>query len=190
MAAEPILEAAGLVLLALVLWVVLLYNRLIGLDNSADRAWANIDVILRQRNDELPNLVAVVKGYAAHEKALFEDVARARAAIASDASLPAKARASADLSNDFARLVAVAEAYPDLKANENFLELQKRITGLEDLLADRREFYNHSVVLFNTRIREIPDVWLAQRMQLQPKAYFKADAGDAAVPRTDGPGTP
>jgi LemA protein len=179
---EVWLVTFGLIFLALGIWIILLYNRLVSLDNAAARAWANIDVILRQRSDELRNLVVVVKGYASHEKGLFEHVATARAAVSGGASLPEKAQASAELSNDFVRLVAIAEAYPDLKANENFLALQKRISGLEDLLADRREYYNQSVVLFNTRIREIPDTWLAQRMRLTPKEYFQADATDGVVP--------
>lgn len=176
------LLALALVMLTILLWVVILYNRLVSLDNATERAWANIDVILRQRSDELRNLVAVVKGYAAHERALFDDVTSARAAIAGPTSIPEKAQASEALSEDFVRLVAVAEAYPDLKADQSFLALQTRISGLEDILADRREFYNHSVVLFNTRIREVPDTWLAQRMRLAPKPYFKADAADAIPP--------
>ena len=183
MALEPILLGVALVLLALVIWVVILYNRLVTLDNATERAWANVDVILKQRNDEVPNLVAAVKGYAAHEKALFESVTQARAVLAGRAPRDEKAAASDELSNDVARLIAVAEAYPDLKANENFLALQKRLSGLEDLLADRREFYNQSVVLYNTRIREIPDIWVARRMNAKPKAYFKADASDAIVPQ-------
>ena len=182
MALEPILLGVGLVLLALVIWVIILYNRLVTLDNATERAWANVDVILKQRNDEVPNLVAAVKGYAAHERALFESVTHARTVLASRASRGDKAAASEELSADVVRLFAVAEAYPDLKANENFLALQKRLSSLEDLLADRREFYNQSVVLYNTRIREIPDMWVAQRMNAQPKQYFRADAGDAAVP--------
>ena len=186
----PILTAVALLALAFLLWVVILYNRLVGLDNATERAWANVDVILRQRSDEVRNLVATVQGYAAHEKTLFEHVAKARAAIAdAGTGRAAKAEASDALREDSARLIAVAEAYPDLKANESFLALQRRLSGLEDLLADRREFYNQSVVLFNTRIREIPDMWLAQRMRLAPKQYFKADQGDAVAPRIDGPGT-
>ena len=183
MAGEALLLGVGLVLLALVIWVVILYNRLVTLDNATERAWANVDVILKQRNDEVPNLVAAVKGYAAHEKALFESVTHARSVLAGRGPRDEKAAASEELSHDVARLIAVAEAYPDLKANENFLALQKRLSGLEDLLADRREFYNQSVVLYNTRIREIPDIWVAQRMNAKPKAYFKADAADAVVPQ-------
>lgn len=185
MAAEPILIGVGLVLLALVIWVVLLYNRLVTLDNATERAWANVDVILKQRNDEVPNLVATVKGYAAHERALFESVANARAVLAGRAPRNEKAAASEELSADVARLIAVGEAYPDLKANENFLALQKRLSALEDLLADRREFYNQSVVLWNTRIREIPDVWVARRMDAKPKQYFRVGEDEAAVPAVD-----
>lgn len=174
--ASPFLVAALLVVAALALWIVLLYNRLVTLENRVAQAWANVDVILKQRADEVPNLVATVQGYASHERALFENVARARATLVSGAaSVPEKADASEALTQDTRRLFAIAEAYPDLKASDSFLALQKRISGLEDMLADRREFYNHSVVLFNTRIREIPDVWVAQRMRLAPKEYFRAD---------------
>jgi LemA protein len=177
MAAAPWLVGIGLVVAALAVWAILLYNRLVTLGNRTEQAWANVDVILRQRSDEVRNLVATVKGYAAHEKQLFEDVAKARAAIADAATgRAAKAQASDALTENAARLIAVGEAYPELKASDNFLALQKRLSSLEDMLADRREFYNHSVVLFNTRIQEIPDVWLAQRMRLAPKQYFKADS--------------
>lgn len=182
MAIGPALVVIGLVLLALVIWAILLYNRLVTLENATERAWANVDVILKQRNDEVPNLVATVKGYAAHEKALFESVTHARAILASGARRDEKAAASVELSADVVRLFAVAEAYPDLKANENFLALQKRLSSLEDLLADRREFYNQSVVLFNTRIREIPDMWVAARMRLAPKPYFRVLEEDASPP--------
>lgn len=171
---SPVLVVAGVVLLVVLGWLVLLYNRFVALDNAAERAWANVDVILRQRSDEVRNLEAVVKGYASHERALLEHVAHARATLAGDAGVRAKAEADAQLRMDLPRLIAVAESYPDLKANEGFLALQKRITSLEDILADRREFYNHSVVIFNTRIREIPDTWMAQAMRLRAKAYFTA----------------
>lgn len=180
--ASPWLVAGGLLLLALILWAILLYNRLVTLDNATERAWANVDVILKQRNDEVPNLVAAVKGYAAHERALFESVAHARTILQSRAPRDEKAVASEEMSQDVARLIAVAEAYPDLKANESFLALQRRLSSLEDILADRREFYNQSVVLFNTRIREIPDMWVASRMRLAPKAYFKAEPGESVAP--------
>ena len=182
MAWAPILAGVLLVLLALAIWVLSLYNRLVGLRNAADRAWANVDVVLKQRNDEVPNLVAVVKGYAAHERAVIEDVTAARAGVQAGASVGSKAAASEQLTQGVQRLLAVAEAYPDLKADEHFLALQKRLSALEDLLADRREFYNESVRLYNTRIQEMPDALLARRMGLQARVYFVAEGGDRAVP--------
>ena len=174
--------AVALAVFALLLWGIILYNRLVTLENNVDRAWANVDVILKQRSDEVRNLEATVKGYAAHEKALIEHVARARATLGGNASVSDKAAADGELRQDLPRLIAVAESYPELKASESFLALQRRLSDLEDVLADRREFYNHSVVLFNTRIREIPDMWLAAQMRLQPKVYFRAEGDDRAAP--------
>lgn len=178
---------AGAVLLAalgaLGAYALMLYNALVTLRNNVERAWANVDVILKQRSDELPNLVAIVKGYAAHEKALFEHVAAARSRLASAAGAHEKAGPSEALTEDFRRIVAIAEAYPDLKANENFLALQKRLSAIEDVLADRREFYNESVATWNTRIQEVPEVILAKRLRFAPREYFKAEGADREAVR-------
>lgn len=176
------LVVAALVLAALVIWILTLYNRLVGLRNAIDRAWANVDVVLKQRNDEVPNLVAVVKGYAAHERELLERVAQARASLVADGGPRGMAAASEALSAGVRQVFALAEAYPDLKADQGFLALQKRLSALEDLLADRREFYNESVRLYNTRIQEFPDVLLAQRMRLEARPYFKAEGAEREAP--------
>jgi LemA protein len=177
-----VLVVVGLLLLALVVWLFTLYNRMIALRNAIDRAWANVDVALKQRNDEVPNLVAVVKGYAAHERDAFERVTAARAGVAGGASMGQRAAASEQLSAGVRQLFAVAEAYPSLKADQGYLALQKRLSALEDLIADRREFYNESVRLYNTRIQEFPDVLLARRMRFEARPYFKAEGADRAVP--------
>ena len=176
------LVVALLALAALALWLLALYNRLVALRNDVDRAWANVDVVLKQRNDEVPNLVAVVKGYATHERETLEAVARARADVAGPGALPDRAAASEQLTTGVRQLFAVAERYPDLKADQSYLALQRRLSALEDLLADRREFYNERVRLWNTRIQEMPDTLLARRMMAKPRDYFRAEGADRAVP--------
>lgn len=180
-----LLVVALLLLAALAIYGIFLYNSLVTVRNNVDRAWGNVDVILRQRADEVPNLVAAVKGYAAHERALFEAVAHARATLLSAAPPAEKAQASAELQEATARLLAVAEAYPDLRASGNFLALQKRLSSLEDLLADRREFYNESVAILNTRIQEFPDLLVARPMALTPREYFRAEGAAREVPRVE-----
>lgn len=183
---EPAVAAAtmvvGLLVTVVLVLVVVMYNRLVTLRNNVDRAWANVDVLLQQRADELPNLVSTVKGYAAHERGIFEEVAQARAGLLAAAGPEAKARADVALHDATVRLLMVAEAYPDLKADGNFLALQKRISGLEDVLADRREFYNDSVAIHNTRIQEFPDLLLARRMGMQPRGYFTAEGAARHAP--------
>src|SRR5512137_613899 len=143
----------GLVVL-LVLIVIIgvfigIYNSLVRLRNDIKKSWANIDVLLKQRTDELPKLIASVKGYMKHEKGLLENITKARTAFLSATTMDAKAKADSVISGALKSLFAVAENYPNLKANENFIQLQQRISGLENEIADRREFYNDSVNTFN-----------------------------------------
>lgn len=156
------------------LYIIITYNRIVRLENEADRSWANIDVALKQRNDELPALVATVKGYAKHESGLFERIAKLRASVARRASPSSKAAASSELSSALGSLFAVAENYPKLRANENFLALQKRISGIEDLIADRREHYNSSTTLYNTRIAEFPINLVASLFKKTRRELFNA----------------
>jgi len=140
---------------------IVLYNNLIQLRNECDRAFGNIDVLLRQRTDELPNLVEVVKAYATFERDTLREVTEARAA-AHAARTPAEAEQAAGLTaRAMGSLLLLAESYPDLKANQSFLLLQKRITGIESEIADRREFFNQTVTAWNTRIEQFPDSFLA-----------------------------
>jgi LemA protein len=152
---------------------IIIYNELVRLRNDNDRAWANIDVLLKQRHDEIPNLVETVKGYMQHERQTLLAVTEARAASMSAATVGQKAQADLLVSGALHGLFAVAENYPDLKANQNFLELQKRISELEERIADRREFFNDDVNTYNTRIHQIPDMFLANVMGLKPRAMFK-----------------
>lgn len=167
-------SATCLFVAGLLTYIVMLYNELVRLRNDNDRAWANIDVLLKQRHDEIPNLVATVKGYMQHERQTLEAVAQARAATISAATISQKAQADLLLTGALRGLFAVAENYPQLKANDNFLRLQNRISELEERIADRREFFNDDVNTYNTRINQIPEVFVASFMGLKPREMFKA----------------
>jgi LemA protein len=161
-----------------VIYIIILYNGLVRLRNENDRAWANIDVLLKQRHDEIPNLVETVKGYMQHEQQTLLAVTQARAASMNAASISQKALADLKMMNALRGLFVVAENYPQLKANENFLKLQARISELEERIADRREFFNDDVNSYNTRIGQIPDVFVASFMELKPRAFFKVSDED------------
>jgi LemA protein len=162
----------------LLIYAVILHNGLVRLRNENDRAWANIDVLLKQRHDEIPTLVETVKGYMQHEQQTLLAVTQARAASMNAASIGQKAVADLKVNSALRGLFAVAESYPQLKANENFVKLQNRITELEECIADRREFFNDDVNTYNTRIGQIPDVFVASFMALKPRAMFKVSDED------------
>jgi LemA protein len=159
-------------------YAIILYNSLVRLRNENDRAWANIDVLLKQRHDEIPNLVETVKGYMQHEQQTLLAVTQARAASMNAASISQKAKADLQMVSALRGFFAVAENYPQLKANENFLKLQNRISELEERIADRREFFNDDVNTYNTRIAQIPDVFLASFMNLKPRNLFQVNEED------------
>jgi LemA protein len=172
-------EAAFLLLIVgVAIYVVILYNELVRLRNDNDRAWANIDVLLKQRHDEIPNLVETVKGYMQHEQQTLLAVTQARAASMNAASVRQKAQADLNMTGALRGLFAVAENYPQLRANENFLKLQNRISELEERIADRREFFNDDVNTYNTRIGQIPQVFVASFMNLKPRDMFKVSDED------------
>jgi LemA protein len=160
------------------IYTVILYNGLVRLRNENDRSWANIDVLLKQRHDEVPNLVETVKAYMQHEQQTLLAVTQARAASMNAASIGQKAVADLKMASALHGLFAVAENYPQLKANQNFLKLQNRISELEERIADRREFFNDDVNSYNTRIAQIPDVFVAGFMNLKPRAFFKVSEED------------
>jgi len=174
------IQGAALLLFAVgvLVYTVILYNELVRLRNDNDRAWANIDVLLKQRHDEIPNLVESVKGYMQHEQQTLLAVTQARAATMNAASIGQKATADLMMTGALRGLFAVTENYPQLKANENFLKLQTRITELEERIADRREFFNDDVNTYNTRIGQIPEVFVASFMSLKPRAMFKVSDED------------
>jgi len=155
-------------------YIAMIYNSLVRLKNNIELAWANIDVLLKQRFDELPNVIATVKGYAKYEKDTLKEITRLRTSFASANSIADKAGASRDISKLFASVFAVAEGYPKLRASENFLSLQKRISGLEDAIADRREFYNDSVNTYNIRIEQFPYNIFARLFKYTAKELFVA----------------
>lgn len=150
---------------AAAMYVVTIYNNLVSIKHSVSKAWANIDVLLKQRHDELPKLVETCKQYMAHEKDTLEKVIRARSAVSAareKGDVSSLGPAETQLRMGLGNLFAVAEAYPDLKANDNFKQLQSRISGLEDAIADRREFYNETVNTNNVRIEQFPDLIIAR----------------------------
>jgi LemA protein len=167
-----------LVLVALVFYTISIYNSLVRLKNDIDKAWANIDVLLKERHDELPKLIATCKGYMQYEQKTFELVTEARSAYQKATTVPEKAQADNMITGALKSLFAVSENYPDLKADNNFMQLQQRITELEERIADRREFFNDSVNVYNIRIQQVPDVFLAGMMHLQRRDLFKAAEED------------
>jgi len=170
--------AVALFLAGAAIYAIILYNELVRLRNENDRSFANIDVLLKQRHDEIPNLVSCVKGYMDHERQTLEAVALARTASIGAASIPQKAQADVRLTGALHTLFAVAERYPGLKANQNFIALQKRISELEERIADRREFFNDDVATYNTRIAQLPEVFLARQMKLRPRQLFQVSDQD------------
>jgi LemA protein len=165
------------------IYVGTLYNGLIALRNDIDKAWANIDVLLKQRHDEIPRLVSVCQGYMQYERETLQRLTEARARYASAFSLDQKVQASSAVTDSVQRVFAAAENYPDLQANKSFLELQKRITELENEIADRREFFNDAINLFNTRLQQMPDSLIAKTLGMQPRMMFQVPAAEkAAVP--------
>jgi LemA protein len=161
-------------------YVVTIFNGLVTLKNDIDKAWANIDIMLKQRHDELPKLLDVCKGYMDFERDTFQKVTQARSMYQQAVSVDQKAQADQSMTSALRGFFAVAENYPELKANNNFMQLQKRITELESQIADRREFYNDSVNTFNIRIQQMPDTFVASFMNLQPRPMFKVEEADRA----------
>ena len=169
---------------ALVLLLVLAvygYNRLVRLRNEVDTGWANIDVQLQRRAELIPNLVETVRAYAAHERAVFEEVTRARVALQQASTPGSAADANEGLTAAIGRLFAVAEAYPELRASENFLSLQDDLTDTEDKISAARRYYNATVMRFNTAVQSFPWLLLAMPLGFDEREFFSAQ-GDVSVP--------
>jgi LemA protein len=171
----PVLIAIGVVVLVVVVWLVFVANRFVRLRNESHQALSGIDIQLQRRADLIPNLVAVVQGYAAHESGTFEAVTQGRAQLMAARSVAEKGDAAAATTVALGGLFAVAEAYPQLKANEVFLELQEQLTDIEALLASARNYYNAVVRRYNTAISVFPGRLIAGKRFL-PADYFQADA--------------
>src|SRR5262245_48843121 len=175
-----------MLVLALIVFVLLgaagyffsVYNGLVALKNAITRSWANIDVLLKQRHDELPKLVKTCEAYMQHERAVFQRLSEAREGLMKARTVPERAQAESTLTQALGQFFAVAEAYPDLKANQNFMLLQNRISDLENQIADRREYYNDTVTTFNTRIEQLPDKFIADWCSYKAADVFKVAPQD------------
>ncbi len=175
-----ILVGLLLVVVGLVVYGISIYNGLVAVKHQVEQAWSNIDVLLRQRHDELPKLIDVVKGYGAYERDVLEKVTMLRARQSGGSPDATRLAAEDELSHAVTRILATAEAYPDLKASATYLELQQRISRLEEQIAHRREFYNAAVNLNNVRTEQLPDMVLAPMAGLTRKPLFVATAEQSA----------
>lgn len=176
---------AGLVLVVFVVGaaIVGIYNRLIVLRNRVENAWSQIDVQLKRRYDLIPNLVETVKGYASHEAGVFEAVTKARSAAMNATGVEQQGQAENMLSGALKSLFAVAEAYPELKANTSFLDLQAQLSEAENKIAYARQFYNDSVMSFNTAIQSFPNNILAGMFNFKEREYFEVEAAANEAPQ-------
>ena len=163
---------AGIILFGVGVWVVNTYNRFIALRNLASNAWAQIDVQLKRRHDLIPNLVETVKGYATHERQTFEKVIQARSGAMNATTPQARAEAENVLTGALKSLFAIAEAYPELKANQNFMSLQQELTATEGRLAEGRSRYNEGVVSYNTTLQVLPANMVAGQFGFRSREYF------------------
>jgi LemA protein len=178
----------GVIVIALIAFGVMGFNKLRTSDVAAQEALGGIDVQLTRRADLIPNLVDTVKGYAAHEREVFEEITRARSQVQTAAAgndVPAKAAADAQLQGALVRLNAVAEAYPDLKANTNFLDLQKQLAETENQISFARQYYNDAVAKLNTLVRTIPWMFFTGIAGVHAREFYEAPAGSTEVPRVE-----
>jgi LemA protein len=167
------------VLLLLAIFLVVLYNRLVRLRNRTENAWAQVDVQLKRRYDLIPNLVETVKGYASHERATFEEVTKARTAAQQAQGVAAQAGAENMLTQAIGKLFAVAEAYPELRATENFQQLQSQLEETESKIAVARQIYNDAVLTYDNALETIPTNIVAGLFGFKPREYFEVE--DAAA---------
>ncbi len=169
------------IIVLFVLWVIFAYNRFITLVNRAKEAWSDIDVQLKRRYDLIPNLVSTVKGYATHESSAFEKVTTARAAAMGAGNLADKSQAELGLTVALKSIFAIAEAYPELKANTNFMELQKELSDTEDKIQASRRFYNGTVRDLNTSVETFPNNTIASFFKFEKLEFFELEAGEEAA---------
>ena len=167
-------------IVAMVVYLVTIFNGLVALKNDIDKSWANIDVLLKQRHDELTKLLDTTKGYIDFERETLTKITQARTQYQQAVTIDQKAQADQSMTSALPGFFAVAENYPELKAKSNFQVLGKRISELESQIADRREFYNDCVNTFNIRIQQVPDTFVASFMRLTPRTMLKIDDADKA----------
>ena len=168
------------VIVLLVLWAISLYNNLVRLRNNRENAFANIDVQLKQRYDLVPQLVGTVKGYAEHEKEVFQRVTEARAAAMGARTINEKIQADNALTGALAGLKVSLEAYPELKANQNFLHLQQQLSGMEEKLANYRQFYNDTVLRYDRLLETVPTNLIAMLFHFERAEFFKVEEAEKA----------
>jgi LemA protein len=172
------------IIVVIVLFLIVTYNRLVSLRQTVNQAWSDITVQLKQRQDLVPNLVETVKGYAAHERGTLEAVTQARQAAVTASNPAAQAQAENMLTGALRQLFAVSEAYPDLKANQNFLRLQSDLSDLENKIAASRRFFNNAVQEYNASIQQFPAVVLAGPMGFTPRTFFDVDESQRVAVNT------
>ena len=165
----------ALIIIGFISWFFTVYNGLIQVKENIKKSWANIDVLLMQRSDEIPKLIKVLKSFVKHEKKMFDNIMDARTSYLGASSVSEKADADNQMSEALKSIFALSEAYPELGSNDNFLKLQERISGLENEIADRRELYNESVNNYNIRIQSLPDMFIANTLGLPQEEMFKVD---------------
>ena len=163
-------------------YLVGIYNQLVQIKVNVDKSWANIEVLEKQRYDEIPKLVKVCEGYMQYERGTLEKVIAARGSFLQARGPADMAQAGAEMAGALKSLFALAEAYPDLKANQNFAQLQQRVSALENEIADRREFYNESVTIHNARIQQVPYLFLAGTLSMTQREMYKVAPAEKASP--------
>jgi LemA protein len=171
------------VVVLLLIWLVAMFNRLVRLRNRAENAWAQVDVQLRKRYDLIPNLVETVKGYAAHERETFEAVTQARVAAQQAQGVAQQAQAENVLTAALGRLFAVAEAYPQLRATENFQQLQAQLSEVESNIAVARQVYNDTVLSYENALETVPTSVIAGIFNFRPREYFQTEEATRAAPQ-------
>jgi LemA protein len=181
--------AALLLVLVPGVWLIASYNKMVGADEQVDAAWAQVQNVLQRRADLIPNLVETVRGYAAHEQGVFLGVSEARARLAGSTSPPDAATADAGLTSALGRLLAISEAYPELKADQNFRQLADELAGTENRIAVERKRYNDLVRDFNVGVQRFPRKLLADFFDFAPRLYFEATPAAQSVPNVDFPTT-
>lgn len=175
----------GVVAVIIVLMFIVYYNRFISLENGIDNALAQIDVQLKKRADLVPNLMNAVKGYVKHEKAIVKEVTDSRKALLSAKDIQSKAKAGAELQHALKSIFALAEAYPQLRANENFMQLQQELSAIEDKVAYSRQYYNDSILSYNNSVETFPGVLFAKMYSKKEKEALKISSEERAVPKVE-----